>query len=107
MLEDDADAACSLSQLRNNTFLQERQAFLAVRLTALQDNHRAPFSVMTGIKPVPETEGIGRMRLVYGVIVEVVDGHLDPSCRVEIFERVGMGIAFLSYVKCLQVSVGR
>lgn len=78
-----------LGQLGDDALLQEGQAVGTVRLAALQDDDGPAFPVVAGIKPVPQRKrGVG-MRLIYRVIVEMVDWNLNGARWVEFLKVPG------------------
>lgn len=75
VLEDDAQAARGLGELVDDALLQERQAADGARLAALEDDDGAAWLVVSGIEPVAQREGGVAVRLVLGLVVEVIDGN--------------------------------
>lgn len=77
VLQDDAEAIGRLTQLRDDPLLEKGKAALAGRLAGLEHDDGPAWLIMACIEPVSEIEEAIRVRLIDGVIVEVVDWDRD------------------------------
>ena len=77
MFKDNTDTASRLGELVHDALLEELETSDTARLAGSQDNDGTTLLVVGGVEPVAKVEGVVGMRLVLGVIVEVVNGHLD------------------------------
>lgn len=83
MLQDNAQSVCCLRKLVDDSLLQEWQSARSIGLSTAQDNYRATWFVILSIKPVTQIKLVVGVRLIEGIIVEVIDWRREVILGVE------------------------
>lgn len=77
VLQHHANTAGGLGQLVEDALLEEYQAPRRIRLSRLQHDHGAAGLVVGGVEPVSQVVLAIAVRLVAGIVVEVVNWHRE------------------------------
>ena len=84
MLKNDAQPVGGFGKLGKNALLQVIQAGICRILAALEDNDGTETLFVVGpVEIVAQLKGVIGVRLVHGVVVEVIDGDTDVMGRVQ------------------------